>query len=146
MNNLTNQEIIPHKIMWANQEEIIWNLIDNEPFPVENKIYTLLSKFIDYKKWVVDFKKLYIEWLYEDNMEIYKINSEINERVIKILPDLNNSLKKDKIIVYYWFDVDRDKKMKFKWKNCPYSNEKLIKLNKDDNFLISKNNFIVLPI
>lgn len=49
MNNLTNQEIIPYKIMWANQEEIIWNLIDNEPFPVENKIYSLLSKFIDLK-------------------------------------------------------------------------------------------------
>jgi hypothetical protein len=91
MNNLTNQEIIPYKIMWANQEEIIWNLIDNEPFPVENKIYSLLSKFIDYKKWVVDFKKLYLEWLYEDNMEIYDINSEINERVIKILPELTRA-------------------------------------------------------
>lgn len=146
MNNLTNQEIIPYKIMWANQEEIIWNLIDNEPFPVENKIYSLLSKFIDLKKWKVDFKKLYLEWLYEDNMEIYNINSEINERVIKILPDLNNLLVKDKIIVYYWFDVDRNQKMNFKWKTCPSSNEKLIKLDKDDDFLISKNNFIVLPI
>ena len=146
MNNLTNQEIIPYKIMWANQEEIIWNLIDNEPFPVENKIYSLLSKFIDLKKWKVDFNKLYLEWLYEDNTEIYNINSEINERVIKILPELNNLLKKDKIIVYYWFDVDRNQKMNFKWKTCPCSNEKLIKLDKDDDFLISKNNFIVLPI
>ena len=133
-----------YKIMWANQEEIIWDVFTEKPVLLDNKIYDVLNKFVDIKKWKVDYSKAYFEWINEDNSNIYDIYFELNTRIIEVLPTLNDYLKGSNIQVFYWFDVDRDKSLNFEWEFCPITGAKLISPFKDRKILVSSKVFLLL--
>lgn len=132
--------------MWANKEEIIWNMRDEKSVPLDNILYKYLEKFIDYRIWQKEFHKEYLKWLAGENENIYDVNFSLNSQIIDILPKLNEKLNSQNIYVFYWFDIDRSVDENFNWEFCPMTNELLTNLNiKNNNSLICKKCYLTFP-
>jgi hypothetical protein len=142
-----NSPNLLYKIMWAGKDNIIWNMKDESLVPLKSIAYNVLEDYIDYNDWRKKFSKSYNEWLVGDNSDIYDINFSLNKQIIELLPLLNQDLKKDKITIYFWFDVDRDLYENFQWEFCPLTKNKLTKLKNThkNNLLISKDSYLVFP-
>ena len=133
--------------MWDGSDNIIWNMENEEPIPVNNLIYNILKNYLDYNTWSCFYLKAYKEWLNGYNSNIYDLNFSLNKQVIELLPSLNKKLIKYNISIYYWFDVDRDLYENFTWEVSPITKKKLTTLKNMhiNNSLICEDSFMVFP-
>jgi hypothetical protein len=127
-------------------EPLVWDCLTETAVPVNHSVYYNLKKYINLTDWETKYDKLYHQWLYNDDETIYNINVDINKFMIDAIFELNKE-KKD-YVLYYWFDVDRDKSPDYTWVYCPFSGKQLITLNEQfhyNNRKISPEHPLVFP-
>ena len=133
-----NKELF--KVMWAADEEIIFDVKTELSLPLTSKIYTHLSDYIDVDLWRDSFTIQYRDWLNSDNESIYDIHNTVNVEMINALSKMNEILINK--IVFYWFDVDRTFYGDFQWMVCPLSGKQLIHLDSQ----YPKKNALISPV
>lgn len=146
MEDFENKKV--YKIMWAGSEDIFWDVIkERKIFREEkNKVLREVNNFIDIQKWIVEFEELYKEWLENDKGFIYDLNHPINKTILEAIKGINSC--KNDFVLFYWYDIDRDKQPNFIWEVDPINGkEKLLEMTSyhRNNRFISLNSFLIFP-
>ncbi len=127
--------VLPH------DEDILWDMKTGDQLPMSHKAYSYIqeSSHFNVSAWVHAYSDLYIDWLKNDNLAIYDIDSVINKEILDFITKIQPNLP---FKLYFWFDVNRDLKEGYLWTVCPISKQPLLELN-DDFSLLNK---LVSPI
>jgi hypothetical protein len=140
-----------YKLVWLPDVESIFEDIKEDITLTGqnyNELFLALSKFIDLKKWHSDYYSLYKLWLDDDRNDIYDISNSINTAIINAIKDVNIMLKNKSIILFYWFDVDRNIYPDWEWTYDPIDRDQLITLDTSftkNNRKICLKHFLVFP-
>ena len=132
--------------MWTSKgESIVWNMKTEEHDSNCLRVLSILNNYINTTEWATRYENLFRRWLHEDVNNIYNIHDEINMEMIQANIQFN---KIEKFNLFYWFDIDRSKKLIYEWLYSPLSKDRLMNVGAffhPNNALISLTDFIVLP-
>jgi len=140
-----------YKVMWLPEiDQIIWRMDKEAPASadVQTLIINNLAKYIDLQQWHSSYSQLYNRWLQDESTEIYNITSEINSRMVAAVKKANESLVKEEMLIFYWFDKDRTEDDDWIWMNDPIDGAPLIALDKNFHHLnrkVSLKSYLVFP-
>nr|WP_315423251.1 hypothetical protein [uncultured Pedobacter sp.] len=130
----------------GNDESIIWDLSKETEVESNHMAFVYLSNEINILEWKRKYLNLYKKWLKDEDDSICQISSPINMDMINALITIN--LKAAEFKLYYWFDVDRDKRPDYIWEKCPLSHSDLVVLSgvfHENNRKISPNFPLIFP-
>jgi hypothetical protein len=126
--------------------DILWEMSEDKVVPGFSNTLKLINSFLDVKTWIKYQAKAYHEYLESDNEHFHDLRSSMNLEMIEAIAKFN--AKATSIVLYYWYDIDRNKYPGHIWNTCPLSGEPLKNLGHHyhwKNRLISPNHPLTFP-
>jgi hypothetical protein len=119
------------KIMWVgNNQPILWDIYSENAAPGD--IVFQIKNAINFSDWLDKYKKDYTDWLDDENDNIFNLDIEAYDSLLKSIQKFN--IHSSGFKIYYWYDVDRSKQPNFKWTRCIRCNSDLEEI-KEANYL-----------
>lgn len=119
-----------YKIMWVPNSNVIWNMKSEEIDEKSEEYQDIINSYLDLKQWTLEYKNAYNDWLKNDDNTIHNMDSALIKKIRAVI-DIINEKFKDEGLLFYWYDVDRDKNENHEWRLSPISGIKLYDLGEE---------------
>ena len=119
-----------YKIMWVPNSNVIWNMKSEEIDEKSEEYQVIINSYLDLKQWTLEYKNAYNDWLKNDDNTIHNMDSALIKKIRSVI-DIINEKFKDEGLIFYWYDVDRDKNENHEWRLSPISGIKLYDLGEE---------------
>lgn len=119
-----------YKIMWVPNSNVIWNMKSEEIDEKSEEYQVIINSYLDLKQWTLEYKNAYNDWLKNDDNTIHNMDSALIKKIRAVI-DIINEKFKDEGLLFYWYDVDRDKNENHEWRLSPISGIKLYDLGEE---------------
>ncbi|MCG8322154.1 MAG: hypothetical protein MI921_21835 [Cytophagales bacterium] len=119
-----------YKIMWVPNSNVIWNMKSEEIDEKSEEYQDIINSYLDLKQWTLEYKNAYNDWLKNDDRTIYNMDSALIKKIRAVIDIINEKFKDDGLL-FYWYDVDRDKNENHEWRLSPISGIKLYDLGEE---------------
>ena len=136
-----------YKIMWVPNSNVIWNMKSEEIDEKSEEYQDIINSYLDLKQWTLEYKNAYNDWLKNDDRTIYNMDSALIKKIRAVIDIINEKFKDDGLL-FYWYDVDRDKNENHEWRLSPISGIKLYDLGEEypnENRLVSFEDSLCFP-
>ena len=116
--------------MWVPNSNVIWNMKSEEIDEKSEEYQDIINSYLDLKQWTLEYKNAYNDWLKNDDRTIYNMDSALIKKIRAVIDIINEKFKDDGLL-FYWYDVDRDKNENHEWRLSPISGIKLYDLGEE---------------
>ena len=116
--------------MWVPNSNVIWNMKSEEIDEKSEEYQVIINSYLDLKQWTLEYKNAYNDWLKNDDNTIHNMDSALIKKIRAVI-DIINEKFKDEGLLFYWYDVDRDKNENHEWRLSPISGIKLYDLGEE---------------